>query len=283
MKTFLSEKGNSAKKITLVESGAIICEDNEVSETLNSFFAETVKSLDVEENKYLINSTVGIYHPIDIAIKKFISHPSILKIREKVKETSFSFSNVTLEDVELKIKLLNPNKANTFRNIPVKNLKENVDITGNILHKIIHDAILNCYFPDKLKMADISPNHKKEDMTNKDNYRPISILPSISKLFERLMQNQIADFIDNHLYVHVCGYRKGYSTQHALLALLKKWKITLDKGGYAGAIIMDLSTAFDTINHELLLAKLHEYGFDKRALQLIKSDLTNRWHRTRIN
>ena len=103
MKPFLSEKGNSAKKITLVESGAIICEDNEVSETLNSFLQT---QLDVEENTYLIKSTVGIYHPIDIAIKKFDSHPSILKIREKVKETSFSFSNVTLEDFELEIKLL---------------------------------------------------------------------------------------------------------------------------------------------------------------------------------
>ena len=103
-------------------------------------------------------------------------------------------------------------------------------------------------------------------MTNKANYWLISILPLISKLFERVMQNQIADFIDNHLYVHMCGDRKGYGTQHALLTLLEKWKITLDKRGYAGAINMDLSKAFDTINHELLLAKLHAYGFDKRAL-----------------
>ena len=78
----------------------------------------------------------------------------------------------------------------------------------------------------------------------------------------------------------MCGYRKGYSTQHALLTLLEKWKITLDKRGYDGAIIME---AFDTVNHKLLQAKLHAYGFDKRALQLIKSNLTNRWHRTRIN
>ena len=103
-----------------------------------------------------------------------------------MKETTFSFSNVTLEDVELEIKHLNPNKANTFRNIPVKNLKENVDITGNILHKIIHDAILNCYFPDKLKLADISPHHKKEDMTNKANYRPISIITFNFKIIRKV-------------------------------------------------------------------------------------------------
>ena len=78
-------------------------------------------------------------------------------------------------------------------------------------------------------------------------------------------------------------YRKGYSTQYALLTLLEKWKIILEKQGYAGAIIMDLSKAFDNIYHELLLAKLHVYGFDKKALLMINSYLSNRWHRTRIN
>ena len=79
------------------------------------------------------------------------------------------------------------------------------------------------------------------------------------------------------------GYRKGSNTQHALMTLLEKWKITLDSNAYAGAIIMDLYKAFDTINHELLLAKLHAYGFDTKALLLIKSYLENRWHRTKIN
>ena len=61
----------------------------------------------------------------------------------------------------------------------------------------------------------------------------------------------------------MCGYRKGYSTQFALLALVEKWKKILDNHGYAGAIITDLLKAFDTINHELLIAKLHAYGFGK--------------------
>ena len=115
------------------------------------------------------------------------------------------------------------------------------------------------------------------------NYRPISILPSVSKVLERIMQKQIAAFIEKHLYLHMCGYRKGYNTQHALLILLEKWRRILDKQGYAGAIIMDLSKAFDTINHDLLLGKLHAYGFDMKSLLLIKNYLSNRWHRTRIN
>ena len=97
------------------------------------------------------------------------------------------------------------------------------------------------------------------------------------------MQSQISTFIENNLYIHMCGYRKGYSTQHALLTLVEKWKKILDNHGYAGAIITDLSKAFDTINHELLIAKLHAYGFERSALRLINSYLNNRWHKTKIN
>ena len=67
--------------------------------------------------------------------------------------------------------------------------------------------------------------------------------------------------------------------QHALIALIEKWRISLDKGGYGGAILMDLSKAFDTLNHVLLIAKLSAYGFDKTSLKHIKSYLTNRWQR----
>ena len=81
----------------------------------------------------------------------------------------------------------------------------------------------------------------------------------------------------------MCGYRKGYSTQHGLLSMLEKWKLSLDKGGYSGAVLMDLSKAFDTANDYLLIAKLDAYGFDKGELKLIKSYLTNRWQWTKIN
>ena len=71
--------------------------------------------------------------------------------------------------------------------------------------------------------------------------------------------------------------------QHALLSMLEKWRISLDKGGYGGGVLMDLSKAFDTLDHDLLIAKLHAYGFEKNALRLVKSYLTDRWQRTKIN
>ena len=74
-----------------------------------------------------------------------------------------------------------------------------------------------------------------------------------------------------YLSHNLCGYRKGFSTQTALTMLLKKWKKILDDNGYAGAVLMDLSKAFDTINYEFLIAKLHAYGFNKEAFTLIAS------------
>ena len=80
-----------------------------------------------------------------------------------------------------------------------------------------------------------------------------------------------------------CGFRKGYSTQYCLLSMLEKWKSAVDKGKYFGALLTDLSKAFDCISHELIPAKLHAYGFSLRALRLIRSYLTNRKQRTRVN
>ena len=90
---------------------------------------------------------------------------------------------------------LNPNKASTVSSIPIKNVKENFDICGPTLYPIVNNAILDCMFPDKLKLADISPLHKKDDKTDKKNYRPISILQVVHKIFERIMQN----------YIHTCA------------------------------------------------------------------------------
>ena len=94
---------------------------------------------------------------------------------------------------------------------------------------------------------------------------------------------QIASHIDKYLSPYLCGYRKGYCAQYAIITLLEKWRITLDNKGYGGAILMDLSKAFDTLNHELLIAKLNAYGFSHSSLCLIYSYLKNRWQRTKIN
>ena len=137
-------------------------------------------------------------------------------------------------------------------------------------------------FPDKVKLVDLGPLPKGDEKKNKKNYRPISLLPAVSKIFERIMEMQLGSFVNEKFFKYMYGYRKWYNTQYALMALLEKWKQSLDNHGYAGSVIMDLSKAFDTINHELLILKLHAYGLTKPALKLLYSYLRNRWHRTKI-
>ena len=96
--------------------------------------------------------------------------------------------------------------------------------------------------------------------------RPVSILPSISTIFERNMYDPIYSYIDKYLSPFLFGFRKGFSTEHCLIVMLEKWEKAIDQGKFAGAILTDLPKAFDCLNHELLIAKLEAYGFDKESL-----------------
>ena len=116
----------------------------------------------------------------------------------------------------------------------------------------------------------------------KENYRPVSIISVISKIPERCLHHQIYKNIDNTLSTHQKGYRKGYSSQHSFISIFEKWKKNLDKRGECGALFVDLSKAFDCLQHDLLLAKLNAYGFDYKSLKLISSFLSNRKYRTKI-
>ena len=129
-------------------------------------------------------------------------------------------------------------------------------------------------FPQNLKVADITPVYN--DPLDKTKYRPVSVLPVVSKIFERIMQKQIDEFIVSFLPPYLCSYRKGFNTQHALFKLVENWRKSLDNKGFCGVILMDLSKGFDTLNHDLLIAKLHAYGFQHDALKLLHSYLSKR-------
>ena len=138
-------------------------------------------------------------------------------------------------------------------------------------------------FPSCLKVTDVAPLHKKCKKDLKENYRPVSILPVFSKVFKRIMFAQMSSFFDNFLSKQQCGFRKGYSTQQCLLALLEKWKGAVDSDQMFGALLTDLSQAFDCLDQELLIAKLNAYSFSLPALKLVHDYLSNRKQRSKIN
>ena len=282
---FFSEKKKCINKITLVNEGDVISDDALVAEEINNFFENATNSLDIKDNQYLKNiDSDHINDTVDKAIYEYQNHPSILLINSKVSYLErFSFTEVSLCEILLELKVLDANKSFTFESIPPKVLKNSYQSSGIIIQNLFNDSLNQCEFPQELKVADITPIFKKDDPTKAKNYRPISILPVVSKLFEKIMQKQLNTHIDAFLSPYLCGYRKGFSTQQALISLTEKWRRNLDNKGYCGGILMDLSKAFDTINHDLLIAKLYSYGFSKISLKFIKSYLTNRWQRTKIN
>ena len=134
-----------------------------------------------------------------------------------------------------------------------------------------------------MKIANITPVHKKGKPTDKENYRPVSVLPLLSKVFERLLYDQLSDYLEKYLNTLLCGFRKAHSTQHALFKLLQAWQEELDKSDFVGTILMDLSKACDCFPHDLLVAKFEAYGIGKTGLNLIHNYLSNRKQRTKIN
>ena len=163
-------------------------------------------------------------------------------------------------------------KTTNQSSIPTKLLKEHQDICKTYLFEAMNKCIRESTFPNDLKLAHITPVYKKDDTTCKKNYRPVSVLPTVSKiLFERLLQEQIVGHVNRYLSPFLCAYRTGFSSQDAIIGMIEKWKSALDKQAYAGAIFMDLSKAFDTLNHELPLPKLYAYGFDKKSLSLMQN------------
>ena len=232
-----------------------------------------------------MNANSGSKDGVDVAIEKCKDHPSIKMINENVSfESRFNFKEIREPDIQKEVSNLNSKKVGTFGNIHTKVLKNSSNICNSILQDIWNCEILGKqYFPKNLRLVDITPVHKKKDSTLVENYRPVSVLPCVSKVFERIIQKKFSRFIDEFLSRYLCGNRKGFNTQYALLSLIEKWKETLDGKGYTGAVLMDLSKAFDTINHELLIAKLYAYVFSKDALQLIFSYMSDRWQRYKIN
>ena len=135
---------------------------------------------------------------------------------------------------------MNPNEATTHNNIPPKMLRQSAEVTANTLQLLFDNTISNSEFPENLISVYVAPVFKKRDPLNKTNYRPVNVWPSVSKMFERLMQKQINEHMKEKLSPYLCGYRKGFSTHYALFSLIECWKKIIDDKGFGGAVLMDL-------------------------------------------
>ena len=126
--------------------------------------------------------------------------------------------------------------------------------------------------------------YRKSDPDDKTNYQPISVLPSLSKVYEKILCKQFNSFFETKLYPHSTGFGSRYNVQHALSNLLFDWQNCLDISGIVGTIITDLSKAFHRLPHDLIIVKLHAYGVDHDSLRrLIRSFLSNQHQRIKLD
>ena len=175
------------------------------------------------------------------------------------------------------------NKATQNIDIPTKPIKGNSDIFADFFSENLNNCVAKSLFSLSLKNAIITPVHEKGTKTSKDHYRPVSILSNISKIYERFIFKQMSEYFESILSKYQCGFRKGFSPHHCLLAMLEKWKLAVDNKKTFGALLGDLSKAFNYLPHDLFVAKLNAYGFSLPALRLVLSFLSNWKQRTKIN
>ena len=267
VKPSFTEKTLKDEKIVLTENDTTFSEENKIAEIFRSYFDGIVDGLNIKRCE------ISKEHndPILNAIKTFEKHPSILKIKELNSGCRFSFENVSLEDVKKVTRELDITKAFQLLDIPTKIIKQNADIFSGFFFVNINHSISNSTFPEQLKWADVRPVFKKNSRTDKENYRPVNILPNISKIYERCLYKQLYDYFDLIFSRNQCGFRKGFSVPNSLLPMIEKWRESLDQGDAYRTLLTDLSKAFDCFPHELIIAKLYAYGVDMASLKLINS------------
>ena len=159
-------------------------------------------------------------------------------------------------------------------------LLKSLNLIRIFLSKFISNNFNHCIdegeFPYELKHADVIPVHKKKGKCVKENYRPVSILANIFKVYEKLLYNQLCSYFDNILSPNQFCFRKGHSSQQWVLVMIKKFKESIDKGHQFSALLIDLSKTFYCIDHKPLIPKLHSYEILFSYINLLSSYLNNR-------
>ena len=167
-------------------------------------------------------------------METFESHPGVRHIKEVTSNTKFSFQHVLPLETYQTIMELNKNKARGG-DIPTKTLKTIARDICFPLTDCINSAILNGVSPDELKLVDVTLLCKKSDSEDITNYRTINVLPSLSKVYEKILYKQLNSFFETKHSPHLCGFRSKYSIQCALSNLLFNWQNCLDKSVVVGS------------------------------------------------
>lgn len=210
---------------------------------------------------------------------------SLMKDNVKICEDKFKFRTISANVIISTFKTLNMKQTEDLWGLSVKTISSIIDVVAPFLADIFNLCIESGTFPDLMKLSKVIPLFKAGDRENSNDYRPISILPVFSKIFEKVMLNQMLSHFNINKLLHnkQFGFTKGRSTTDAGVALIKNifqaWENREDSIG----VFCDLSKAFDCVDHKTLLLKLKHYGCNDLAIAMIESYLINRTQKISIN
>ena len=267
-----TRQSKQANDIILKEDDIMITNKKQIANIFNDYFSHIMDGF-CEMNEQESDTD-------------FSTYPSIKAIIENTDKRSvvdrFKFCNVNEAQIRVLLSEINTRKSCGNDFLSPRLIKESAqEIAGPFAH-IINISINQCQYPQRWKMGQLTPLFKKEDDLNKTYYRPITVLPCLNNIFERVLSCQLDKFYNEILVDYISSYRKHYRCETSLLRLFEDWKKSLDNKETVAVISMDLSKAFDAIPHALLLAKLKAYGLGVNASTLISSYLCGRFPRVKI-
>ena len=241
-------------KINLADE--VLTEPLDILNSLNTHFATVGKNL----SSYKVDYS---------EISKTIQHSQL---------NSFVWVNTTASEISSIISSLNSKKASGSDEVSIVLLKKLNSLISPILSILFNQSFQAGVYPDYLKIAQVIPLHKGGDKTLQGNYRPISLLSNVNKIFEKVLYSRLYPFLEKSSIINSnqFGFRQGFSTSMAISHFYENILCSYDNNKATCAVLLDLAKAFDSVDRDIVLFKLHKYGIRGNMWKLLKSYLSNR-------
>ena len=274
LKLLTGRKVNIVPTIVTGSNGNLITDPKSIAEVFNNTFISMADNL----LELRMNTAESSTNDLECRLKLFVAS-------RKPDNELFTIPPITTELIIKYVKSLSDNVATGPDNVPTYAIKQAISIAAGHLTFVINSFFSNGEFPDAWKMARVTPIFKSGEQDLVINYRPISILPALSKIVERHVFLSLSSWFNkyNLLFSSQSSYRKHHSCITAMVNLVDQLIANMDDKLISSLLMIDLSKAFDTINHELLITKLSIYGVSPSSLKWFKAYLTSRRQYVRID
>ena len=266
MNQVINKRSKTTNIKALKEGDETITDNKSIADTMNSFFCNVGKSLAEKiapKPNPLLNGEFGGPPSCEPFMFSPINEETLIRVCGGIKTSNGSGVDCI---------------SSFF-------LKVGISVLAPSLVQLFNLSLSLGRFPDSWKIARVAPIFKDGATDDKSNYRPISVLPVISRLFEKLIFDQLYDYLNRNqlIFLLQSAFRKLHSVLTCLLKSTNDWYLNIDKGRYTAAVFIDLKKAFDTVDHEILLNKLNYYGVRGKELSWFRSYLFNRKQFCRVN